>query len=99
MSSNIQSISIGSAYIQIGNGYPDHMSPVGSMYTDIDTTIEYINTDGIINWVVAGGNGISSTFTGGTVPGPTYFLAGLTSTTVSADTYDNLPTELDGGIY
>lgn len=97
-STNIQSIVIGSAYIQIGNGFPNHISPIGSMYTDLDTTIEYINRDGIIDWELAGGGG-GTTFTGGTVPGPTYFLAGLTSTTVSADTYENLPTELDGGIY
>lgn len=96
MSTNIQSISIGSAYIQIGNGFPDHISPVGSVYTDLDSTIEYMNKDGLVNWEEFG-QGV--TFTGGTVTGPTYFLAGLTSTTVSADTYENWPTELDGGIY
>ncbi len=98
-SSNIQSVVVGSAYVQIGNGSPDHISPIGSMYTDLLTTIEYINKDGLVNWEVTGGGGGGVTFTGGTVPGPTYFLAGLTSTTVSADTYENLPTELDGGIY
>lgn len=96
-SSNIQSISIGSAYIQIGNGFPDHISPIGSTYTDLDTTLQYINKNGIVDWGPSGG--VDVVFTGGTVAGPTYFLAGLTSTTVSAETYENWPTELNGGIY
>ena len=96
-SRNIQSITTGSAFVQIGNGSPDHISPVGSMYTDLLTATEYINKDGLVNWEVTGGGGV--TFTGGTVAGPTYFLAGLSSTTVSAETYENLPTELNGGTY
>jgi hypothetical protein len=96
-SSNIQSITTGSAFVQIGNGTPDHISPVGSMYTDLLTATEYINKDGLVNWEVTGGGGV--TFTVVTVAGPTYFLAGLSSTTVSAETYENLPTELNGGTY
>ena len=42
-------------------------------------------------------------FTGGTVTGPTNFLSGLTSTTISATTYYNLPVTTDirvtGGTY
>jgi hypothetical protein len=33
----------------------------------------------------------SSTFTGGTITGPTNFTGGLTANTISATTYDNLP--------
>ncbi len=39
-------------------------------------------------------SGGGSSFTGGTVTGPTEFLNGLTSTTVSATTYLNLPTDV-----
>jgi hypothetical protein len=37
------------------------------------------------------GSGGSGTFTGGTIIGPTIFLSGLTATTISATTYQNLP--------
>jgi len=38
--------------------------------------------------LIVGGN---SAFTGGTVTGPTNFTSGLTATTISATTYENLP--------
>jgi hypothetical protein len=41
------------------------------------------------------------TFTGGTVSGPTVFQSGLTANTISATTYENLPTDVfvTGGTY
>jgi hypothetical protein len=38
--------------------------------------------------LIVGGN---SSFTGGTITGPTNFTSGLTATTISATTYENLP--------
>jgi hypothetical protein len=123
--------------IQSGDGYPDHISPMGSFYFDNLTGIQYQNKNGISNWFqffdgnnnpidiyVTGGTydytsgiatfvnntggtftingfnvGGSGTFTGGTVVGGADFLAGLTSTTIttnsiSATTYYNLPTDV-----
>jgi len=45
-----------------------------------------------INIVEYGGSG---TFTGGTVSGVTNFISGLTATTISATTYQNLPTDVN----
>ena len=89
--------------MQSGNGVPTHISPKGTEYTDLDTAIVYINKDGIASWaefldstfVITGGTG--SYFTGGTVTGPTNFLNGLTTNTISATTYVNLPKVLNGG--
>ena len=88
---------INSSLLQSGNGVPSHIAPIGSLYVDLDTATEYINKNGIALWVslldstyvFTGGTG-GSTFTGGTVSGETYFINGLTSTTVSATTYQNL---------
>jgi hypothetical protein len=46
-----------------------------------------VNGDGNLSWVVP----TPSTFTGGTVSGPTNFISGLTANTISATTYLNLP--------
>lgn len=95
MSQNISSFPIGTIYYQSGYGYPTHTATRGCTYIDVNTAIEYINKDGIVDWVpfldssstVTGGtSGSTSTFTGGTVTGPTYFINGLTATTISATT-------------
>lgn len=44
--------------------------------------------------IIVGSGGAGATFTGGTVTGPTIFLGGLSSTTVSATTYLNLPLDI-----
>ena len=46
--------------------------------------------------VVIGSSGGGSTFTGGTVTGPTSFTNGLTANTISATTYQNLPQSVSG---
>lgn len=53
-----------------------------------------------ITGFTSGGSG-STTFTGGTVTGPTNFTAGLTANTISATTYLGLPTDIrvTGGTY
>jgi hypothetical protein len=51
MSQNIRSIPLGSVYYQSGNGYPTHIATKGCTYIDVNTGIEYINKDGLINWV------------------------------------------------
>lgn len=67
--------------IQSGIGYPTHISPSGTMYYDKLYGITYQNIDGVVSWVpfATGGN----TFTGGTVTGPTTFLNGITTDTIS----------------
>ena len=37
--------------IQTGYGPPSHISPAGSLYFDFTGKIEYINKDGIVDWV------------------------------------------------
>jgi hypothetical protein len=106
MAINITSLPVG-IYMQSGNGVPTHISPKGTEYTDLDTAIVYINKDGVSTWaefldstfVITGGTG--SYFTGGTVTGPTNFLNGVTANTISATTYQNLPTDVrvTGGTY
>jgi hypothetical protein len=85
--------------IQSGIGYPIHISPSGTMYYDKLYGITYQNIDGVVSWVpfATGGN----TFTGGTVTGPTTFLNGITTNSISATTYYNLPTDIrvTGGTY
>jgi hypothetical protein len=62
--------------IQTGYGVPSHISPAGSLYFDFIGKSEYLNKDGIVDWVpfATGEN----TFTGGTVTGPTTFLSDVT---------------------
>jgi len=95
---------------QSGSGIPNHLSPIGSVYVDNLTGIEYINKDGINTWAFLydssmsiGGGGSSS---GGTVTGATIFTGGLTASTISAGTitatnYQNLPLDIrvTGGTY
>lgn len=43
---NLQSQSLGNILIESGNGTPNHISPKGSYYTNIDTGSLFINSDG-----------------------------------------------------
>jgi hypothetical protein len=72
-------------YVSTGKNQKTYNLPtsgyiIGSVLTDV-------NGDGNLSWTVP----TSSTFTGGTVSGPTNFTNGLTSNTISATTYQNLP--------
>jgi hypothetical protein len=55
----------------------------------------YVNDGDSQQWIQiccgSGGGGGTSIFTGGTVTGPTNFTNGLTANTISATTYQNLP--------
>jgi hypothetical protein len=63
-----------------------------------DANILTIDTTGVVHsYPLSGITGSSSTFTGGTVTGPTNFTNGLTANTISATTYDNLPNTLYTG--
>jgi hypothetical protein len=92
--------------LQSGDGSPSHISPAGTMYFDRIFGLTYQNLNGISTWGLLGGGGGGSTFTGGTVTGPTNFLNGLTTTTIltnsiSATTYFGLPKDVfvTGGTY
>ena len=41
--------------IQTGNGTPDHVSPIGSIYVDLDNGLSYSNTNGVSDWGSMGG--------------------------------------------
>ena len=43
---NLSSSSSGDILIENGNGTPDHTSPLGSPYVDLDTGLHYVNTGG-----------------------------------------------------
>ena len=58
---------------------------VGSTITFTNNTGGTFNVTGITT---------SATFTGGTVSGPTTFISGLTASTISATTYQNLPRDV-----
>lgn len=107
MSTQINSFDLAPILIQTGYGIPDHISPLGSEYTDLYTAFKYYNSNGLTNWVqyidssFSGGTGGGGIFSGGTVTGPTYFLNGVTANTISATTYLGLPTDvtITGGTY
>ena len=69
--------------IQNGNGIPNHIAPKGTVYTDLDYAIEYINKDGISTWkqVIDGNYGTLLTqdqynaITGSTTPSSTNVFA------------------------
>lgn len=109
MSTQIISFDITPILIQAGYGVPNHLSSLGTEYTDLYTGLKYVNKDGILGWVqmlditypFSGGTSGGTTFTGGTVTGPTYFINGVTANTISATTYNNLPLDIrvTGGTY
>ena len=89
------------------NNHPTDIYVTGGTYDFTSGIATFVNNTGgtftLFGFNVAGGGG---TFTGGTVVGGANFLAGLTSTTitsnsVSATTYYNLPTDIrvTGGTY
>jgi hypothetical protein len=70
-------------------GYSTDTKPInaqiGDRFLEMDTQLEYVFSD-YNKWELIGLN-----FTGGTVTGATIFTSGLTATTISATTYQNLP--------
>jgi len=102
--SRIRSESLGDIYYQTGVGYPSHIAIKGSTYTDITTGHQYINKDGLVNWVmfldgdtvITGGtsSGEYLPLSGGTVSGSTNFISGLTANTITATSYNNLPLDI-----
>lgn len=92
MSSSILSFDLTPFEIQSGYGIPNHISNLGSEYTDLNTGLKYMNKDGINTWVLfLDGSMNGLIFTGGTVNGKTIFTGGLSANTISATTYFNLP--------
>lgn len=88
MSQNIRSVPVGSIYYQSGYGYPTHIATKGCTYIDILTAIEYMNKDGLVNWVpfLDSSSTIIGNYlplSGGTVFGPTSFTDGLTANTLN----------------
>jgi len=53
---NLITRSHGDIVFQHGNGTPDHASPLGSEYVDLDTGLHYTNTGGV-SWSSGGGGG------------------------------------------
>jgi hypothetical protein len=77
---------------------------VNGSYDNPSGTLSLERNDGnilSITGFTTGATGGGGIFTGGTVTGPTDFLNGLTSTTISATTYLGLPTDvfISGGTY
>ena len=86
------------------NGFTGNTTGMSALTVNIRTVgsgtpITNLGVD-ILGNVVSGTTG-GSTFTGGTVTGPTFFTNGLTASTISATTYYNLPTDVysTGGTY
>jgi hypothetical protein len=78
MSQLISSFPIGTIFYQSGYGIPTHIATKGCTYIDVNAGIEYINRDGIVNWVPFLDSG--STVTG------YYTTTGITSSqTISWD--------------
>ena len=47
---NLKTITVGGVHMQSGNGTPNHPSPLGSIYIDLDTGLAYNNDDGAMSW-------------------------------------------------
>ena len=81
-------------------GYSTDTKPInaqiGDRFLEMDTQLEYVFSD-YNKWELIGSN--ASNFTGGTVTGATIFTSGLTANTISATTYQNLPTFITGATY
>lgn len=70
----------------------------GGTYNSVDGTLSLINsTGGTIN-VTGFSTSTGTSFTGGTVSGATQFTNGLTANTISATTYQNLPSFTGGTV-
>ena len=102
MSQRISSFQIGTIFYQSGYGYPTHIATRGCTYIDVETGTEYINKDGIVDWVpfldgstvITGGTttGDYLPLSGGTVSGATTFTSGITVNTISDVDYINFKT-------
>lgn len=77
---NLKNITVGFVEIQSGNGVPDHSAPLGSIYINIDTGINYSNQNGITWGAISTSGGA---FTGGTVSGATVFAGNVSADTIS----------------
>jgi hypothetical protein len=92
------------AKFNIGTDFIDFLS-YPTTRIDTGTTSNYLATDStgrLTSKPISGlTSGSTTTFTGGTVTGPTNFINGLISNTISATTYYNLPTDVyvTGGTY
>jgi hypothetical protein len=49
---NLTSKSLGDILTQSGNGTPDHVAPIGSLYVDVDSGSLYQNKDGNTIWEI-----------------------------------------------
>jgi len=71
---NLISKSLGGVLLESGNGSPDHTSPRGSIYVDVDSASAYQNLDGATNWQLY--NTVAY--------GIAYYQDNTTATTISA---------------
>jgi len=114
----ITNSSLGALHIQNGSGNPDNVSTIFEVYNSGGTSTAFMRADGLISGSSLAAISISATtwyglpsssFSGGTVTGPTNFtngltantitvISGLTATTVSATTYENV-NAVTGGTY
>jgi hypothetical protein len=104
MSQNISSFPIGTIYYQSGYGVPTHIATKGCTYIDVNTAIEYINKDGLVNWVPFLDSNTTITgnylpLSGGTVSGPTSFTNGVTINYIDFDTAPTVPNPTGGTLY
>jgi hypothetical protein len=83
MAINIRTINLNGVYYENGNGTPTHISGKGTVFTNLDDGVLYVNKDGVSQWAVILD---SISFTGGT--------SGSTGggTSISGFTYDNANT-------
>jgi hypothetical protein len=91
----------GALTIQNGTVNADNVTNLFEGKASSSGTTSFIRADGLISGSSVAAVSISATtwyglpsssFSGGTVTGPTNFTSGLTATTISATTYENLPT-------
>jgi len=90
--SNLISKSLGGILQESGNGSPDHISPMGSLYVNQDNAVLYVNNDGHLSWQDVNKNSYSNMYvTGNTtaitpvVTNTRYSLSGATWSGSSSD--------------
>jgi hypothetical protein len=87
--------------IQSGDGYPDHISPMGSLYFDNLTGIQYQNKNGVSSWSQffdSNNNPIDIYVTGGTYDTGSLTLTNNTGGTFSVSGFStSTATEFTGG--
>jgi hypothetical protein len=84
-------IQIGGITATTYGNLPIDVSVTGGTYNSGTSTITFTNNTGG-TFTVTGITATGSSFTGGTVTGASNFTGGLTANTISATTYENLPT-------